>query len=199
MPRCSAKTRSGRQCLNRAIGDTDFCARHSDKISAGDAVAAVVGAVVGNAIVPGLGGAIGGAVAGALVRRAIKDEQMSKKRVFISFDFDHDRALKEFIIGQSKLPGSPFEVIDHSLKEAAPEREWKEKARARIRRVDIVLVVVGQLTHRAPGVLAEVAMAREENIPIVQMIGYANRNCPAVESAGRLYAWSWQNLKNLLT
>ena len=39
---------------------------------------------------------------------------MANKRVFISFDFDNDKRLKDFIIGQSKLPDSPFEVIDHT-------------------------------------------------------------------------------------
>lgn len=52
---------------------------------------------------------------------------LRKKRVFISFDFDNDKILKEFVIGQAKLPDSPFEVIDQSLKEAAPERSWEEK------------------------------------------------------------------------
>jgi hypothetical protein len=33
--------------------------------------------------------------------------------------FDNDRTLYTFIIGQAKLPDSPFEVSDHSLKEAA--------------------------------------------------------------------------------
>lgn len=42
---------------------------------------------------------------------------MAKKRVFISFDFDNDKALKEFMLGQSKLADSPFEIIDTSLKE----------------------------------------------------------------------------------
>lgn len=124
---------------------------------------------------------------------------MTKKRVFISFDFDYDRALKEFVIGQSRLPSSPFEVIDSSLKEAAPDLEWKKKARAKISQADIVLVIAGQYTYRAQGVLAEVAMARELAIPIVQMTGYANKTCPAVPDAGRSYAWSWENLKNLLS
>ena len=34
---------------------------------------------------------------------------MNKTRVFVSFDFDNDKALKEFIIGQSRLPDSPKE------------------------------------------------------------------------------------------
>lgn len=121
-----------------------------------------------------------------------------KKRVFISFDFDHDKTLKEFVIGQARLSDSPFEVADHSLKEAAPMKTWEDKARAAIKRSDLVLVIVGSYTHKAPGVLKEVKMAREEGTPIVQMIGYKDGNYTAVPDAGRLYSWSWPNLKNLL-
>jgi hypothetical protein len=48
---------------------------------------------------------------------------MAKKKVFVSFDYDNDKPLKEFIIGQAKLADSPFEVIDFSLKEAGPYRD----------------------------------------------------------------------------
>jgi len=121
-----------------------------------------------------------------------------KTRVFVSFDFDNDKVLKEYIIGQSRLADSPFSVIDHSLKEAAPERSWKDKARAAIKRSDVVVVMVGPKTHKAPGVLAEVSMAREEGIPIVQVIGYRDGNYTPVPNAGRLYKWNWENLKKIL-
>ena len=124
--------------------------------------------------------------------------QMAKKPVFVSFDFDNDKVLKEFIIGQSKLADSPFEVTDHSLKEAAPEKDWADKARRGIMRSEIVLLMVGPKTHKAPGVLKEVAIAREENKKIVQIIGYKDGNYTAVPDAGRLYAWNWDNLKKLL-
>lgn len=124
---------------------------------------------------------------------------MPKKRVFVSFDFDNDRTLKEFIIGQSRLADSPFQVIDTSLKEAAPMKTWQDKARAAIGRSDLVLVMVGPKTHKAPGVLKEVAMAREANIPIVQIIGYKDGDYTPVPNAGRLYRWNWDNLKNLLS
>ena len=123
---------------------------------------------------------------------------MAKKRVFVSFDFDNDKVLKDFIIGQSRLADSPFEVIDTSLKEAAPMKTWEDKALVAIRRSDIVLVMVGSTTYRAPGVLKEVAMAREEKIPIVQIIGYSSGSYTAVTNAGRLYDWNWDNLKKLL-
>lgn len=124
---------------------------------------------------------------------------MAKKRVFVSFDFDNDRVLKDFIIGQSKNEDSPFEVIDHSLKEAAPEKDWERKAAAAIGRTEIVLVMVGEKTHKAAGVLKEVAMARKAGVKIVQIIGYKNSNYTPVPDAGRLYAWNWENLKMLLS
>jgi len=123
---------------------------------------------------------------------------MAKKRVFVSFDFDNDKVLKNFIIGQSRLADSPFEVIDTSLKEAAPMKTWEEKARAAIKLSDIVVVMVGPKTHKAPGVLKEVGMAREEGVTIVQVIGYKDGNYTAVPNAGRLYAWNWDNMKKLL-
>ena len=122
-----------------------------------------------------------------------------KKRVFVSFDFDNDKVLKDFIVGQSKLPDSPFEVADWSMKEAAPQRNWKDEARARIARSDIVVVMVGPKTHAAPGVLAEVEMARDEGTRIVQVIGYRDATPPPVPNAGQLYRWNWDNLKKLLS
>jgi len=198
MPRCAARTKKGNRCLKQALSGGDFCASHGDQVSSGGALAMVLGGIAGNAIVPGLGGVIAGAFAGSQLRKAVRDSATVKRRVFVSFDFDHDRALKEFIVGQARLPDSPFDIIDYSLKEAAPERDWVNKARAAIRRAEIVLVIAGARTYRARGVLQEVAMAREEGIPIVQIIGYKNRECPSVPNAGRVYAWTWDNLKKIL-
>ena len=123
---------------------------------------------------------------------------MYKTRVFVSFDFDNDKTLKEFIIGQSKNPDSPFEVTDWSMKEAAPEKNWEEEAEKRIKRVEVVLVMVGSETYKAPGVLKEVAIAREHDKKIVQIIGYKDRNYNPVPDAGQLYSWNWENLKKIL-
>ncbi|MGE3779876.1 MAG: TIR domain-containing protein [Pirellulaceae bacterium] len=198
MPRCAAQTKKGHRCLKQALSGGDYCATHGDQVSSGSALAMLLGGIAGNAIAPGLGGVIAGAFAGSQLRRAVRESATVKRRVFVSFDFDYDRALKEFIVGQARLPDSPFDIVDHSLKEAAPERDWVNKARAAIRRAEIVLVIAGTQTYRARGVLQEIAMAREEGIPIVQIIGYKDRECPSVPNAGRVYAWTWDNLKNLL-
>ncbi len=122
-----------------------------------------------------------------------------RKKVFVSFDFDNDKVLKDFIIGQSKLPDSPFEVADWSMKEAAPQRSWEDEARARINRSDVVIVMVGGNTHRAPGVLKEVSMAQEANKPIYQIIGYRDSSPTPVPRAGSLRLWNWDNLKKFFT
>jgi hypothetical protein len=185
--------------LNHAFKDDDYCAVHQSKGHGDLALAIGAGALVGNALVPGLGGALLGGFAGSLYREVLREKGDGKMRVFVSFDFDNDRVLKDFILGQAKKEDSPFEVIDHSLKEAAPERDWENKARAAIARSDLVLVMVGPKTHRAQGVLKEVAMARSANVKIVQIIGYRDGDYTPVPNAGRLYAWNWPNLKKLLS
>jgi len=121
----------------------------------------------------------------------------SKKRVFVSFDFDHDKVLKDFIVGQSKNPDSPFEIADWSMKEAAPEKNWEEEARNRINRSAVVIVMVGDYTHNAPGVLKEVQFARDAGKPIYQIIGYRHGSPELVPNAGPLRSWNWESLKTL--
>ena len=125
---------------------------------------------------------------------------MAKKKVFISFDYDNDKTLKEFMIGQAKLPDSPFEVTDMSLKEAAPEKDWLEKAKAAISRSDAFIVMLGSKTRQAPGVLKEAKIAKELQKTRFQIIGYTNGTEEwAVPDGGRAYRWNWDNLKKLLS
>jgi len=124
---------------------------------------------------------------------------MAKTKVFVSYDFDNDKALYDFIIGQAKLPDSPFEVSDHSLKEEAPERYWETKARAAISRADKFVVMLGSKTRYAPGVKKEVAMATSLGKTRFQIIGYRDGSRDwVVPDAGVTYDWNWTNLKKLL-
>ena len=120
------------------------------------------------------------------------------KKVFISFDFDEDKALKDLLIGQAMNPACPFDVIDNSLKEAAPEPGWEKKAEERMSRADLVIVLVGARTHQAAGVQKEVMLARRLKIKIIQLIGHKNGKHKRVPNAGRIYSWTWDNLGKLL-
>lgn len=196
--RCKALTKSGRQCQNNATG-AEFCGAHRAAGSGKKILGVAVGALIGNLIAPGVGGLLLGGLAGGLLGPEVKQTKMAKTRVFVSFDFDEDLALKNFIVGQARHPDSPFEIVDHSLKEAAPERSWETKASEAISKSDIVLVMVGAKTYKAHGVLKEVSMARKAGVKIVQIIGYKSGDYTPVPDAGRLYVWSWENLKKLLS
>lgn len=157
-----------------------------------------VGAAIGNMVLPGLGGAAGGALAAHVVD-ALTRESPRKKRVFVSFDFDNDQGLKHLLIGQSRHAESPFDVADWSLKEAAPEANWKTKASRAIGQADLVVILLGRETYRAPGVLEEVRMARAADKQVVQLIGNSAGSYRRVPNAGRVMAWTWPNLKNLFS
>jgi hypothetical protein len=120
-------------------------------------------------------------------------------KVFVSYDFDNDKTLYEFLIGQAKLADSPFEVANHSLNEAAPERDWESKASAAISRCDKFIVMLGPKTRWASGVLKEVATAKQLGKARFQIIGYRDGTADwAVPDAGYVYSWNWPDLKRLL-
>lgn len=125
---------------------------------------------------------------------------MAQKRVFISFDYDHDSFLKEALVGQSKNDDSPFTLSDWSIKEHI-DTNWKEKARSRIRAVDVVCVICGEHTDTATGVSSELKIAQEESIPYFLLCGYSDKTCKKPKSAtinDKIYNWTWNNLKLLI-
>lgn len=122
------------------------------------------------------------------------------KRVFVSFDYDHDEILKTFLVGQSKHEDSPFELADWSLK-APLTGDWIEKVRTRIRSVDVVAVICGEHTDTAVGVSAEVTVAQEEKKPYFLLKGYPDKTCvkpTAAKGTDKMYNWTWENLKTLI-
>jgi hypothetical protein len=124
---------------------------------------------------------------------------MAKKRTFISFDYDHDVAIKNLLVGQARLEDSPFEITDMSIKEASSD--WKSKAKTRIKGCDVVIVLCGEHTDKASGVSVELNIAKEEQIPYFLLCGYSDKNCKkptAANSTDKMYTWTWDNLKALI-
>jgi len=125
---------------------------------------------------------------------------MAKKRVFISFDYDHDLDLKNLLVGQSKNSDTPFEIADFSIKEAISE-DWKKKARTRIKGCNVVVVICGLHTNTATGVSAEVKIAQEEGVDYFLLWGRKDKACKkptAAKSSDKIYKWTWDNLKALI-
>lgn len=124
---------------------------------------------------------------------------MATVPVFISFDYDHDEDLRVMLLGQAKNPDSPFNVADWSIKEESSD--WKDKARARIKRVQQVIVICGKYTDSATGVNAEIKIARDEKKPYFLLGGRAaggNKKPTAALDSDKIYDWTWPNLKKLI-
>jgi hypothetical protein len=124
----------------------------------------------------------------------------NKKRAFISFDYDHDEGVKVMLAGQAKLPDSPFDFTDASVKEHLPG-DWQEKVRRRMDNVDVVIVLCGEHTHTARGVAAELSIAQEKDKPYFHLAAYSNATCTrptTAKATDKVYKWTWENLKKLV-
>lgn len=122
-------------------------------------------------------------------------------RVFISFDYDHDKDLHGNLVAQARRFDSPFTIIDQSLPSAVHDDNWKRMARVRIRRADVVVVICGRNTHSARGVEAEMSIAQSERKRYFLLRGRQARPCSKprnARSTDTMEAWTWPNLKALL-
>lgn len=124
----------------------------------------------------------------------------TKKRAFISFDYDNDEGAKIMLAGQAKLPDSPFDFKDASVKEHLTG-DWKEKVKRRMDNVDVVVVLCGEKTHTATGVSAELEIAKEKRKEYFLLAAYSDKTCTKPKAAAatdKVYKWTWDNLKTLI-
>lgn len=125
---------------------------------------------------------------------------MARKRVFISFDYDHDEGAKIMLAGQAKHEDSPFDFTDASVSDHLTG-DWKAKVRRRIDNVDIVVVLCGESTHTAKGVAAELEIAREAEKEYFLLAAYKDKTCTkptTAKGSDKVYKWTWDNLKELI-
>ena len=120
---------------------------------------------------------------------------MNKRKVgvFLSFEFGKDNELHRSFYAQAKHH-CEYEIVDFSLNEAYhPDAQWLKKARKQITRSDIVIVVVGEDTHNAPGVEKEVMIANELKKPMFQ-IRPQKRMAGEVRGGGDVIRWEWKRI-----
>lgn len=125
---------------------------------------------------------------------------MTRQKVFVSFDFDNDAAIKMLLVSQSKHDDSPFDIWDSSVKEHMTG-DWEGKAKAKIRSADIVCVLCGTETHTAKGVAIELQIAKDLGKAYFLLKGYKELACTkptTANAADKIYDWTWENLKNLI-
>jgi MTH538 TIR-like domain (DUF1863) len=124
----------------------------------------------------------------------------TKKRVFISFDYDNDEGAKIMLAGQAKLADSPFDFTDASVKEHLTG-DWKAKVKKQMDNIDVVVVLCGAKTDNATGVAEELTIAKEKGKEYFHLAAYSDKTCvkpTSASSTDKVYKWTWDNLKTLI-
>jgi hypothetical protein len=123
----------------------------------------------------------------------------SKTTVFVSSDLANYANRCDFIIMQSKLDDSTFEVSGHSSKLKGNEGAWQVRAQDAIARAEKFVVILGPMTRYSVRVMKEVAIATTLGKPKCQILGYSSGSHDwAIADAGEIYDWDWDKVKTLL-
>lgn len=122
---------------------------------------------------------------------------MADPRAFISFDFDHNETEKTLFVGQSKNSKTPFSIQDWSAKSSMPPSKWEAIVEEKIKKTNMVIILVGKNMASATGVKKEIKMAKDNNVPIFGVyVGGANEysNLPEGLARSRVVKWEWEKI-----
>ena len=117
---------------------------------------------------------------------------MPTLNIFVSFEFVKDKDLQNNIYRQAKQETN-HRIRDCSLHESYPDEAWKRKARNAISRCDVVVVLIGQDTHNAPGVIVETDIARSLHKPVIQ-VRPQGRPYDGLTRLGEPIPWRWSRI-----
>jgi hypothetical protein len=126
---------------------------------------------------------------------------MADPRAFISFDFDHDLIEKILFAGQAKLSKTPFNIEDWSSKAHLPQNEWEKLIEEKIRKCNMLIVLVGKYMASATGAVKEIEFAKKNNIPVfgVYLSGAnSSSNLPSGLQRNRTINWEWKAIASAI-
>jgi len=127
---------------------------------------------------------------------------MADPRAFASFDFDHNATEKILFAGQATTESpTPFTVQDWSSKSSLPQSQWEALIKTKIGKTHMCIVLVGKYMATATGVVKEIAMAKELNVPVFGVyVGGADSSStlPSGLARSRTVAWTWPNVASMI-
>lgn len=124
---------------------------------------------------------------------------MADPRAFISFDFDHNETEKNLFVGQSKNSKTPFSIEDWSSKSSLPQSQWEALIKEKINKCNMLIVLSGQTMASASGVSKEIAMARDQGVPVFGVYvdeASSSSNLPDGLQRNRTISWNWDGIAN---
>lgn len=127
---------------------------------------------------------------------------MSDPRAFISFDFDHNHNEKILFAGQAKYSKTPFNIEDWSSKSHLPQNQWEQLIEAKIKKCNMLIVLVGRYMLSATGAAKEISFAKKHDIPVFGIyVGGADSlsNLPLGLQRNRTINWEWNAIASAIS
>lgn len=125
---------------------------------------------------------------------------MNRTPVFLSFDFEHDLATKNRLVTEWATEQCPIWIKDVSLPGAVTDHRWQHDAAKAIESAKAVLVICGNNTHSAKGVIAEVQMAIQRRKPMVYLQAFKEGSSlpQGVAQETRMIGLDWKSVHDVL-
>lgn len=140
-------------------------------------------------------------IKGNVMQYKQRREKMTDPRAFVSFDVDHNSDEKILFAGQAKNSKTPFSIQDWSAKSSMPQSQWEAIVKEKINKCNMVIVLVGKYMASATGVVKEISMAKDQDVPVFGVyVGGANTssNLPVGLQRNRTIAWDWDDIASAI-
>ncbi|MDA0797361.1 MAG: hypothetical protein O2826_00130 [Chloroflexi bacterium] len=123
----------------------------------------------------------------------------TKRRIFISFDSERDRPVRDYFYNQGRRDDATWIVKSWSEPFADDSTGmWISQTTGRIKQAEVVVVLLGPTAFRCPGVLKEVTIAQMLGKRIYQIIPHGGGSPNVIPNAGRVLRWEWDNIKRAI-
>ena len=118
---------------------------------------------------------------------------MATLNIFVSFEFCKDKKLRGDFYGQAKNHTN-HKIINCSLDEKYEDKKWENKARDAISGCNVVVVLIGQDTHNAPGVKVETNMAKRFKKCVIQVRNKRRQHYKGLRGLPEPIPWEWKRI-----
>ena len=121
-----------------------------------------------------------------------------KRRVFVSFDTERDRPIRDFFVNQGRRDDSTWTVTRRSDPFDADDGMWVSTATHRIKHAEVLVLLLGPMTFRNPGVVKEVSIAKILDKQIYQIIPPGKGSPNVLAGVGRVIRWEWASVRRAI-
>ncbi|MEE8517712.1 MAG: hypothetical protein V3S98_01140 [Dehalococcoidia bacterium] len=122
----------------------------------------------------------------------------TKRKVYVSFDYERDRAFCDFFTDQGGESGATWQVAHSSHAYDGSNHEWLIATTRGIKRCEVLVAILGPTAFRSPGVLKEIQIAEILKKTVFQIIPYGVGKPNIIPTAGRVIRWDFEAVKRFM-